>query len=221
MPQDINRPDYPHSEDSNIPWEHTHSIHQRRLLIYRAHISATWYCTEFCNEWLTLNSLIIKSRLGGSGFEMLDQVASPLSLFPCNRWPKGFLLLCSQNGGWRSRVRRQHSWKCGGMSPPLMASHLVFSMSPCLHVPVLGCRSCTSVTAHINGGSFAKLPRDSSPHLLRSGFGLLPKTSSCQVCAPAGPGTIKDLTTKPFSGRFCANPVATQEFTHSCVVCTS
>lgn len=97
---------------------------------------------------------------------------------------------------------------------------LLIWFSPCLHV-FCSCRSCTSIMVHINGGSFAKLPRNSSPHLFRAGFGLFPKTSSCQVCAPAGPGTIQDLTTKPFSGRLCANPVATWEFTYTWVVCTT
>lgn len=146
---------------------------------------------------------------------VLDHVASLLSPFPSNKWPSGCLLCpcCAHRrvGEGAGEGGSSHGG-VGELSPPLVAPRFC---SPC---PVLGCRSCTSIMAHINRGSFAKLPRDSAPHLLRAGFGLLP---DCQVYAPAGPGTSQDLTTKPFSGRLWASTVATWEFTYSWVVCAT
>lgn len=95
-------------------------------------------------------------------------------------------MLCSQESGWRSRARRQPSCRRGGTVPVPGDSPLGV-----LHLPVLGCRSCPSIVAHVRGGSFAKLPRVSSSWLVRGGFGSLLKVGTCQVRAPPGSGPCR------------------------------
>lgn len=214
MPQEINRPDYPHSEGSNIPWEHAHSIHQWRLLIYRAHISATWYCRGFCNEWLTLNSLIIKSRLGGSGirwllFSVLSLVIGVPMVFSCDH--------AVLTEGWvKEKSKEAALMEVWGSCPhPLCFSFGV------LHAPVQGCRSCTFIMAHINGGSFAKRL---TPSPLESWVWFAPKDQQLSGLCPSRTWDHPGSDNKAIqwqAGRLSAKPVATWEFTHSQVFCTT
>lgn len=62
-------------------------------------------------------------------------------------------MLCSQESGWRSRARRQPSCRRGGTVPVPDDSPLGV-----LHLPVLGCRSCTSIVPHVREGSFPSCP---------------------------------------------------------------
>lgn len=127
--------------------------------MYRAHISAAWYCTEFCEEWLTLNSLIIKSRSRGRGFVVLDHVDLFSDLFSSSRWPSGCLLwlCCAHRRVGEGAGEGGRTMEVWGNCP-----HLLWLLIWCSLCPVLGCRSCTSVMAHING---APLPscQDTQP----------------------------------------------------------